>query len=174
MTLILKQLFALLKVLNSDTGENQIAAGVACGLVLGFSPFLSLQTLLIIAVLFFFRVQIGMALTSSFFFKMVAYLFDPVFDKIGTLVLELKALEGIFTTLYNLPIIPYTKFYNTIVMGAGVLSILLFPVIFLVSKNIVVKYRVVIVERFRESKVWKVIKATSLYKWYAKYEQYYG
>ena len=28
MTLILKQLFALLKLLNSDTGANRIAAGI--------------------------------------------------------------------------------------------------------------------------------------------------
>ena len=38
MTLLLKQLFAFLKVLNSDTGENQVAAGIACGLILGFAP----------------------------------------------------------------------------------------------------------------------------------------
>ena len=53
MTLILKQIFALFKVLNSDKGENQIAAGIACGLILGFAPGFSPQTLLVIFILFF-------------------------------------------------------------------------------------------------------------------------
>ncbi|MFH0934944.1 MAG: hypothetical protein V1879_07035 [Pseudomonadota bacterium] len=50
MTLLLKQLFALIRLLNSDTGSNQIAAGVACGLILGFAPMLSLQALLVFRV----------------------------------------------------------------------------------------------------------------------------
>jgi uncharacterized protein (TIGR03546 family) len=84
MTLILKQLFSLLQLLNSDTGTNQIAAGVACGLILGFAPWLSLQALLVFICLFLFRIQIGAALTSAFFFAMVAWLFDPVSHQIGS------------------------------------------------------------------------------------------
>jgi len=77
MTLILKQLFALINLLNSDTGTNQIAAGFACGLILGFAPMLSLQALLVFICLFLFRIQIGAALVSGFFFAFIAWLFDP-------------------------------------------------------------------------------------------------
>lgn len=174
MTLLLKQLFAFLKVLNSDTGENQIAAGIACGLILGFAPVLSLQTLLVFIIIFLFRVQAGAAFSSAFFFKMVAWALDPVFDSIGGSFLEIEALAGIYTTLYNMPIIPFTKFYNSIVMGAGVISIALFPVVFFLSKILIVKYRKSVLEKFQETKFWKAVKATSLYKWYAKYDQYYG
>ena len=38
MTLILKQMFSLLKLLNSETGTNQIAAGVALGFIMGMAP----------------------------------------------------------------------------------------------------------------------------------------
>ncbi|MBH47776.1 MAG: TIGR03546 family protein, partial [Halobacteriovorax sp.] len=108
MTVMLKQLFALLKLLNSDTGENQLAAGIACGLVLGFAPALSLQTLLIFVLLFFFRIQMGAAFASAFLFALIAYLFDPFFDLIGQQILEISALSGFFTLLYNMPIIPFT------------------------------------------------------------------
>ncbi len=174
MTLILKQIFALLKVLNSDTGENQIAAGIACGLVLGFAPSFSPQTLLIITFLFFFRIQVGAALTSSFFFKFIVYIFDPLFDKVGSHILEMPPLEGLFTTLYNMPLVPFTKFYNSVVMGAGALSLILCPIIFFMSKFLILKYRASVVEKFKQSKFWKLVKATAFYKWYAKYDQIYG
>lgn len=174
MTLILKQIFGLLKVLNSDTGENQIAAGVACGLILGFAPALSLQTLLVFIIIFIFRVQAGAAFTSAFFFAMVAYIFDPIFDQVGQMILEMESLKPLYTTMYNMPIVPFTKFYNSVVMGAGVVAIAMFPVIFVLTKILVKKYRLKVVAKFEKTKFWKAIKATSFYKWYAKYDQLYG
>lgn len=174
MTLVLKQIFGLLKVLNSDTGENQIAAGVACGLILGFAPALSLQTLLVFIIIFIFRVQAGAAFTSAFFFAMVAYIFDPMFDQVGQVILEMESLKPLYTTMYNMPIVPFTKFYNSVVMGAGVVAIAMFPVIFVLTKILVKKYRLKVVAKFEKTKFWKAIKATSFYKWYAKYDQLYG
>ena len=59
MTLLLKQIFQLLKLLNSEKGTTQIAWGVALGFVLGMTPAFSLQTILVLLLLLFFRVQIG-------------------------------------------------------------------------------------------------------------------
>lgn len=174
MTLILKQIFALLKVLNSDKGENQIAAGIACGLVLGFAPALSLQTIFIFIVIFFFRIQAGAAFTSAFFFSFIAWILDPAFDIVGSSILEMEAMHGLFTTMYNLPIIPFTKFYNSVVMGAGALSIVLSPFMYLIAKKLIIKYRVTILARFQETKFWKAVKATGFYKWYVKYDELYG
>ena len=174
MTLILKQIFSMLKVLNSDTGENQIAAGIACGLILGFAPMFSLQTVIVIMMLFFFRIQAGAAFASAFFFGLVAYVLDPAFDSVGKIVLEMGAMKGLFTVMYNMPIVPFTKFYNSIVMGSLVISFALFPIMFLLTKKMVVKYRVTVVARLEQTKLWKAVKATSFYKWYAKYDSLYG
>jgi len=174
MTLIFKQIFALLKVLNSETGENQIAAGLACGLILGFAPVLSLQTLLVFIVIFIFRIQAGAAFTSAFFFSFIAWIFDPVFDIVGGAILEMDGLKSLFTVLYNMPIIPFTKFYNSVVMGAGIISILLSPIVYILSKKLIIKYREKVVKKFQQTKFWKAMKATSLYKWYAKYNEIYG
>jgi uncharacterized protein (TIGR03546 family) len=174
MTLILKQLFGFIKLLNSDTGTNQIAAGIACGFILGMTPSLSLHSLLLFICMLIFRVQIGAAFLAAFFFKFVAYLLDPVFHQVGSMVLEMESLRAIFITLYNMPIIPFTRFNNTLVMGSGVVSIMLFPVVFILGRMLVVKYRKAVVDRFKETKIWKWIQATSLYKWYYKYDQLYG
>ncbi len=174
MTLMLKQFFNFLKLLNSETGSNQIAAGIALGFILGFSPLLSLQGLLVILIMLFFRVQIGAAFISSFFFAFVAYLLDPVCNAIGQSVLEMESLRPLFTELYNMPIVPLTKFYNSLVMGSGVLGFLLSPVIFFLAKVAIHKYRATIVARFKHTKFWKLVKATSLYQWYAKYDAIAG
>lgn len=171
MTLLLKQIFGLVRLLNSETGTNQIAAGIAAGFVLGMTPFFSLQSILIFMCLFLFRVQIGAAFLSAFFFKFVAYLFDPAFDSIGGVILQLPSLQGLFTDLYNMPIVPMTRFNNTVVMGSGVVSLVLSPFVFILSKLAVLNYRATVVARIKGTKFWKAIQATSFFKWYYKYEK---
>lgn len=172
MGLLLKQIFAFIKLLNSDTGTISIAAGLTCGFILGMTPVLSLQSLIIFLILFFFRVQIGAATISAFFFKFTAFLLDPLFDKIGQKVLELPALQGLFTDMYNMPIVPFTRFNNSIVMGSGVVTFALSPVVFFLSIYLVKKYREIFVARFKDTKLWKAIEATKFYQWYYKYDQY--
>ena len=174
MQLILKQIFTLLKLLNSETETNQIAAGVSFGFILGMTPALSLQTLLIFFLCLLFRIQLGAMFVSLFFFSFIAFILDPLFHSAGLFVLQLDSLQGIFTTLYNLPIIPMTRFYNTLVMGSGVISIILSPFVFITSKILIVKYRKSVVERFKDTKFFKALKATSFYKWYYKYDSLYG
>jgi uncharacterized protein (TIGR03546 family) len=172
MGLILKQLFAFIKLLNSDTGNISLAAGMTCGFILGMTPTLSLHSLLIFLVLFFFRIQIGAALLAAFFFKFVAFLLDPVFHSVGSQVLQMESLQGIFTTLYNMPLIPFTRFNNSIVMGSAVVTFALSPFVFIASQFFIVKYRQVVVARFKETKIWKAVQATKFYQWYYKYDQY--
>jgi uncharacterized protein (TIGR03546 family) len=173
-TLILKQLFKLFKLLNSDKAVNQIAAGVALGMVLGLSPLLSLQALLVLVCLFFFRVQLGSAFIATFFAKMIAYLFDPLFHVLGSAILGIDFLAPVYTYLYNLPLLPLTRFYNSIVMGAGVVSLLAAPFVYFLSKWLIERYRKSVVERFQDTKAWKWWKATSIYSWYNRYDKLFG
>jgi uncharacterized protein (TIGR03546 family) len=174
MTLLLKQLFGFLKLLNSETGHNQIAAGIAAGFILGMSPMLSLQAFLVFIFIFFFRIQMGAAFLAAFFFKFIAYLLDPAFHAVGSSILEADGLKPLFTAMYNMPLVPLTKFNNSVVMGAGITGIVLSPVIFFVSRAIILKYRATIVARFKETKLWKAVKATSLYNWYYSYDKYFN
>lgn len=174
MVLLLKQIFGFLKLLNSDTGTNQLAAGVSVGFILGMTPFFSLQSILIFICLLMFRIQIGAAFLSAFFFAFTAYLLDPVFHIVGSAILAMPSLAGTFTTLYNMPIIPFTRFNNSIVMGSGVVAIALSPVIFFFSRSLIVRYRIAVVERFKQTKFWHAVKATAFFKWYSTYDSLYG
>ncbi|WP_374074712.1 TIGR03546 family protein [Bdellovibrio bacteriovorus] len=174
MTLLLKQIFNFLKLLNSDTGTNQLAAGLSLGLILGFAPVLSIQTLAVFFIIFVFRVQIGAAFLAAFFFKFVAYLFDQPAHFLGKAVLEMDSLRPLFTTMYNMPLVPMTRFNNSIVMGSMIVSILLLPFAYFGFKVAIVKYRATVVARFKGTKAWKAFAATKFYNWYLKYDELYG
>jgi len=172
MALILKEIFNLIRILNSETGAGQIALGISLGFILGLSPWVSLQGIVIFLLIIIFRLQATAALTSAFFFSFIAYVFDPIIHKLGRYVLKLDSLESTWTLLYNAPILPYTQFNNSIVMGGAVLGILLSPIIYLISYSLIKKYQDVIVARFRETKVWKIIKGSVVYNWYSTYEKF--
>ena len=108
----------------------------------------------------------------AFFFKFVAFLLDPVFHSIGGKVLEIESLQNLYTSLYNMPLIPFTRFNNSIVMGSAVITFALSPIVFLLSQFFIVKYRQIVVARFKETKIWKAVEATKFYQWYYKYDQY--
>jgi uncharacterized protein (TIGR03546 family) len=172
MGLILKQLFAFIKLLNSDTGNISLAMGMTCGFILGMTPVLSLHSLLVFLILFFFRIQIGAALVTAFFFKFTAFLLDPIFHSVGSKVLEMESLQGLLTQLYNMPVIPYTRFNNSIVMGSAVITFALSPIVFILSQYFIIKYREIVVAKFKDTKFWKAMQTTKLYQWYYKYDQY--
>lgn len=174
MTILLKQLFQFLKLLNSDTGTNQISSGLALGLFLGFAPFLSLQTFLVLLLVFIFRIQLGAAFISAFFFKFIAYILDPAADQLGRTVLESEALRPLFVTMYNVPLLPLTRFNNSIVMGSMVIALILVIPAFFVFKKLVIQYRLQVVSRFKQTKFWKAFSATTIYQWYCKYDNLYN
>lgn len=174
MTLLLKQVFAFFKMLNSETGTNQLAWGLSFGLILGFSPFLSVQTFLVFLLVFFFRIQLGAAFLSAFFFKLVAYLLDPIADHLGRTVLETPGLRPLFIQMYNMPLVPLTRFNNSIVMGSAVMGFLLALPMFFIFRVLIVKYRATVVARFKETKIWKLWMGTTIYKWYTSYQSMFG
>lgn len=174
MAILLKQIFQMIKLLNSATGTNQIAAGVAAGLILGFSPLLSLQVAAIFLLILMFRIQAGTAFVSAFFFKFIAFLLDPASNSLGVWILELPVLVPFWTELYHLPLVPLTRFNNSVVMGSGVLGFVLALPVFFLARSLVKTYRVQIVARFEQTAFWKAVRATGLYKWYLKWEEFHG
>ncbi len=174
MTLLFKQLIGLIRLLHSDTGQGQIAAGLAFGVFLGFAPFLSLQTLLVLIIVFLFRVQLGAAFLSAFFFKFIAFILDPVADPIGRFFLENPSLRPLWTSMYNVPLLPMTRFNNSIIFGSFIISLLLCPFLYFVFKKMIFQYQANIVQKVETSKFWKLMKASKFYLWYTKYNNLYG
>ena len=174
MSILIKQIISFIQLLHSDTGKNQMAAGLAFGVFLGFAPFVSLQTALVLFIVFIFRVQLGAAFLSAFFFKFVAYLLDPVADPIGRSLLENASLRPLWTQMYNVPFLPMTRFNNSIIMGSFAISIVLCPILFIIFRIMIEKYQTNFVHKVEETKAWKAFKASKFYFWYQKYNDLYG
>jgi uncharacterized protein (TIGR03546 family) len=175
MSFLLKQIYSFIQLLNSDTGATSIAAGITCGMILGFSPALSIQSLLVFILLFLLRIQIGAALLTAGLFALLGVILDPVFDRVGGAILETDALRGLFTNLYNLPLVPMTRFNNSVVMGAGVIALLLSPVVFLLSLRLVAAYRQQIRARIQSTRAYqayqKWLQASGYYAYYQKFKK---
>jgi uncharacterized protein (TIGR03546 family) len=160
MTLLLKQIYSFFKLLNSDTDTSPLAWGLTLGIILGFAPFIS--------------IQMGAAFVSAFFFKLIAYFFDVPAHHLGTAVLEAEPLRPLFTALYNMPLVPMTRFNNSIVMGSMIVSLILAPFAYFIFKALIRKYRQLVVARIKNTKIWKAMAASKFYDWYSKYDNLYG
>lgn len=173
MTLLLKQLIGLIKLLHSENGSQQIAWGFTLGVILGFSPFFSLQTFLVLFLLLIFKIQIAAAFLSAFVFKFIAYLIDPLAHSLGAITLENESLRPVWTQLYNMPIIPYTRFNNSIVMGSFILGLIISPLMYFIFIKVIKKYRETVVAKTENSKLWKAFTSSKFYVWYTKYQDLY-
>jgi uncharacterized protein (TIGR03546 family) len=116
----------------------------------------------------------GAAFLSAFFFKLVAFVVDPIADVLGRSILEAPGLRPLFVEMYNLPLLPMTRFNNSIIMGSGVIGFVLVVPAFFIFKKLIIKYQVTVLARLKGTKIWKAFAATKFYDWYTKYTELYG
>jgi len=168
---ILKQIFSLLRLLHSENGDKSIAIGISMGFILGLTPTMSLQGLLLILILILLRVQVGAALLSWLLFSFLPFLIPKPLNYIGSLILEADFLRPLWTTFYKAPILPLSQFNNTIVMGGFIFGLLGSPLIYKGSLFLVRKYRDSAGAYLSETKFMKVIKGSKFYNWYTAYDK---
>jgi len=129
--------FKFLKELNSAGSEKLISLAVVLGLISGFLPFFNVFTLLILFIAFVIRIPFGLFLSSWGVFSVTGYFLDPVFAKTGYFILTSSLLTPLWEFLYNVPLMRWSGFNNTVVMGGlvwgMVFGVLLF---FVLSKSI--------------------------------------
>ncbi len=165
----LKFISKFIKVLRAGESPPLIAGGLTIGFVMGLTPFWTLQNMVLFLIAIVTKVNLASVFFALFFFSFIAYLFDPVFHELGVFILvKLEALKGLWTSLYNMPIVPFTRFNNTVVMGSLLIAILLIFPAYHFSKKGIVAYRENLAERIEKSKLVKTIKGSSLFRWYVK------
>ncbi len=120
-------MIGLLKHLHSDDTPGQVGAGLALGAILGLTPLLNLHNVVVLILIIMLRVSFSGALLGWLLFTPLGFAFDPLFDALGhRLLLETPALTGVWTTLYNTPVVPLTNFNNTVVLGSLAVAVALF------------------------------------------------
>lgn len=166
MFLILRYIAKLLKALASEASPGQIAGAVVLGMIIGLTPLSSPHNLLILVLILVLKVNLGMALLSFTIFSGVAYLADPLFHSFGIWLLEMEGMQETWTAMYNIEWIAFTNFYNTVVIGSFVSSLLLIAPVYALTQYLVLSYRKNIHAKVQKWKVVKAFKGTKLYSVY--------
>ena len=166
MLTLLKLIQSIIKTLHSAGTPGQVAAGMALGAALGLTPLVNVHNLVIFSFLVLLNVSFGGGMLGWMLFVPIGFLLDPLFDRIGLSLLTAPSLRPLWTDWTNTPILPYTNFNNTIVLGSFVAWLVLAVPIFFAARYGVAKYRATVGERVRQSRFYKAVTASQAYNIY--------
>lgn len=123
---LLRNLLYLRTAIKSTDTPRMLAVSVAMGMVLGMVPKGNLLAVALVMVILAFRVNVAVAMVSALAFSLIGPLTDPLTHRLGHWVLTRPALWPHWAQLYELPLAPWTRFNNTVVMGSILLGAGLF------------------------------------------------
>lgn len=158
----------LLAILNSETNPSQISLAFCFAIVAGFTPIACLHNLIILLFVLVLRVNLSAFILGLAFFTGLSYLLDPLFHSAGLALLSSEGMKDIWTSFYNSPYMRISRFNNTIVMGSLVVSLMAFIPAYFLFNLLVKKYRDIVLERIRQSRPMKMLKASGFYRIYEK------
>lgn len=163
---LLKLIQSIIKTLHSAGTPGQVAAGMALGSALGLTPLMNVHNLVIFSLLVLLNVSFGGGMLGWMLFVPIGFLLDPIFHAVGLRLLEAPSLNSFWTGLTNTPILPYTNFNNTVVLGSFVGWAVLALPIFFAARYGVARYRATVGERVRQSRFYKAVTASQVYNLY--------
>ena len=173
--IFLKLLAKLLKVLKSGEDPRQIAGGFMLGMMLGLLTLKTLFAAPILLVLILINVNLASAVVGLFIFKLIGFLLDPLLHSLGYWVLtDIPILKDFWTNISSLPLVPFTRFNNTLVMGSFIAAMVLAIPLFWGVKRLIIGYRERAQEKVQNWKIVKILKGTALFRFLSGVEKLGG
>lgn len=166
---LVKFLMKVIKVMGSETSPLSIAIAVVLGLIMAWNPFLSIQSLICLVFLIFFKVNIASWLFAFLTLSGVGILCSGLFHSIGVSLLEQESLNGFWTSCYHSSFLSLTMFYNSVALGGMICSAVLLLPLLLCTLWFVGFYRKRLEPKIINSKIARAIKASKLYKYYVMF-----
>ena len=160
----LKFLRNVIVALTGQTAPSELAGAVAMGMLIAFVPKANLIAQILFLLLILMKVNFALAAASTAVFLPLTPLTDRIADKIGYALLTQDGLQGLWTALYNQPIVPWTNFNNTLVIGNLVLGLLLYIPMYLLAKRGVAWYQATLSEKVLKWKIVKAVKASYIFR----------
>ncbi len=165
---MIRQAIKLFTLLNSETSAWQLAFGASFGMILGFTPLLSLHNVFVLFLMFALRVNLSFAILSWGICSGLAYLLDNSFHQLGWSLLNAPTLQELFTAWYNNPIWRWSRFNNTVVIGSLVAALALFVPMAVVLKIVIARYRQHLQARLEKLRIVQALKAS---RWFNTFNQ---
>jgi uncharacterized protein (TIGR03546 family) len=174
MLLGLRLIAKVCSILNGEVSPRQIAAGFAAGVWIGLIP-VGLLPVVLLFLCFVVNVNLAILFVATAVMKILGFAFDPIANQIGfALLVKAEGLKGLWTQLYNMPLVPYTRFNNTIVLGAFVLGLALLVPLYFLARVGVERYRAKYRERIRNTRFMKALQASTFYRYYVTFRDIRG
>jgi uncharacterized protein (TIGR03546 family) len=167
---LIKLIQSLVGALHSEGTPGQLALGIALGSIMGLTPLMNIHNAIVFAAIVLLNVSFAGGMLGWALFVPIGFLLDPLFDWIGHSLLLAPPLRDLWTSMYNMPIVPLTNFNNTVVLGSLVFSLVLLVPLFFVTRWAVARYRVTIGERVRQSKFYRSVMASKVYNVYKMFQ----
>jgi uncharacterized protein (TIGR03546 family) len=161
----IRPLRLLAKALTQQDSPRQVAHGVALGALVGLVPKDNLTAIALMTVLCAARLNLGAGLLSAFAFSWIGLLVDPLSHRLGLWLLQQESLAAGWTWLYNLPVVPWTRFNNTVVLGSFVIGLALYYPLLRLSEPLIARVKPRLEERLRR---YRVVQALLGAEWTAR------
>lgn len=116
----------LRKALKANDSPRRLAVALALGMLLGLVPKGNLIFVAMSFVVLSIRLNVGVIALTALVFSLLAATLDLVTHRIGAALLYSPRLADFWTDLYDRPLMPWTRFNNTVVLGNLVLGLALF------------------------------------------------
>lgn len=165
----LRHLKDLAAALHGGSDPRHLAAGFALGAAIGLIPKGNLFAVVFLLLFFALRLNKGLALLAATFFTPIGYAVDGPAHRIGLALLNAPALAGAWTALYDMPIVPLTRFNNTVVLGNLVLGLALFAPLYFAFLRFVAWYNANLADRVERLKVVQWLKGLRLFQLYLEW-----
>ncbi len=150
---MIKQITGFIKVLNSEIKEEEIALGVVLGMYAGFLSIASFNFFLVFILLLLFKANFYMFFLSFAVFKLISFGIDPIGDIIGLSILKYKFLFSFFAFLSSVPLLGFTQFNYSIVMGDFIIALILTPFVWILTVKFIQIYRTKLKDKVQKLKI---------------------
>lgn len=167
MLTLLKLIQSLFSTLHSEGTPGQVAAGIMLGAGIGLTPLMSAHNLVLFAAIVLLNVSFGGGMLGMALFTPLGFLLDPLFDKVGLALLNAPGLQALWTGWYNIPLVPYTNFNNSVTLGSFVVWLVTAVPIYVGGKLAIARYRATYGQRVMNSRFMKGLKASKAYNVYS-------
>ena len=155
---MLKPVIRLIGALNSNSRPGEIGFGIGAGVLLGLIPGANLTWYALLIVFFILRINLPAMFLTLALVKLFVPAADPVLHALGRTVLTNPSLDTFFAGLYGMPLVPFTHFNSTTVMGGFIAGTVLLVPLALLSSLMVRLYRKAVLPKIRNSKIVKNLK----------------
>ncbi|MDR0683732.1 MAG: TIGR03546 family protein [Spirochaetaceae bacterium] len=155
---MIKSIAQFILALNSNEKKTQVAAGFSWGVLLALLPAGNVFWIALFLLSLFLKHNHGAKLLVTAILKLAMPLIYPFTDMIGWAILNAGELRPFFTTLYNMPFVPFTRFNNTLVAGGLAAGMVLWIPVFILMNTLIPLYRNSFLPKIANSKIVKAVK----------------